>query len=85
MKKVHLRLHGCELRPVRPDVRLTSAGSLDPVTSSIPHHSPDWILPSAGCFLSDDDKRQESRPDLRRRLKAERKSWPWPLDRGMVD
>jgi len=46
MKKAHLSFRSCELRPVRPDIRLTSAGSLDPVTSSIPHHSPDWISPA---------------------------------------
>ena len=31
--------------------KLTSAGSPDPVTSLIPHHRRDWILPSGGVFF----------------------------------
>jgi hypothetical protein len=30
---------------------ITPAGSLNPVTSLIPHHRPDWLFPMAGLLI----------------------------------
>ena len=43
---------------------LTSAGLPDPVTSLIPHHSPDWLSPAGLCFGGDVAVKGEPRADL---------------------
>ena len=44
--------------------KLTSAGLLDPVTSLIPHHRPDWLSPPGLCFVGDLAVKGERRADL---------------------